>query len=45
MPKDFNACIEEGGKVITKRLKNGKYIHLCKDKEGKWHSGEIKERE
>jgi putative hemolysin len=42
MPADFVACVKNGGKVITKSLKGGKYIHLCKDKQGKWHQGEVR---
>jgi len=42
MPADFNACVKEGGKVITKKLSNTHYMHICKDKSGKWHQGEEK---
>jgi hypothetical protein len=42
MPADFEKCIAEGGKVITKRLNADEYIHACKDKNGKWHEGEVK---
>lgn len=44
MPKDFERCVNSGGKVITKTLKGGKYVRLCVDKKGKWHTGEIKKR-
>lgn len=44
MPKDFTRCVDEGGKVITKTLPEGRYIHLCKDKSGKWHEGEVKKK-
>ena len=40
MPQDFIKCIEEGGKVVSKRLNKDEYIKLCKDKSGKWHEGE-----
>ena len=40
MPADFLKCESEGGKMITKSLPDGKYIHLCKDKAGKWYKGE-----
>ncbi|MCR4306304.1 MAG: hypothetical protein NUV73_04450 [Candidatus Daviesbacteria bacterium] len=40
MPADFDKCVKEGGKVITKRVNKGNYMHLCKDKGGKWHNGE-----
>lgn len=43
MPKDFTQCVNKGGKTRTKKLKGNKYIHVCKDKSGKWHSGEVKE--
>jgi len=42
MPADFDTCVREGGKVITKRLSPTEYMHMCKDKGGKWHSGEKK---
>lgn len=42
MPEDFNKCKDEGGKIITKKLKGNKYMHLCKSKDGKWHDGEVK---
>lgn len=44
MPADFTKCEQEGGKMITKSLPDGKYIYLCKDKEGKWHKGEVKQK-
>lgn len=44
MPADFLKCQKEGGKMITKSLKGGQYIHLCKDKNGKWHRGETKQK-
>ena len=43
MPEGFLRCVREGGKVITKKLSGGKYMHLCKDKSGNWHQGEVKE--
>jgi hypothetical protein len=42
MPEDFLRCVREHGKTITKSLSGTKYIHLCKDKSGKWHKGEVK---
>ena len=42
MPKDFDACVAAGGRVRTKKVGKGKYIHLCWDKEGKSHAGEVK---
>ena len=44
MPKDFDACVKNKGKVITKKLPKGKYYHLCKDKSGKWHAGYVKKK-
>jgi len=44
MPKGFEKCVKAGGKVVTKRMGDGKYIHLCKDKNGRWHPGEVKVR-
>lgn len=44
MPEAFDKCISDGGKVITKSLPKGKYFRLCKDKNGKWHSGHIKKK-
>ncbi len=43
MPADFEKCVAEGGKVITKRLNSDEYMHLCKDKSQKWHEGEVKQ--
>jgi len=33
-------CVNDGGKVITKRLGKDKYMKMCKDQAGKWHNGE-----
>ena len=41
MPKDFEDCVKNGGKVRTKKLKNNKYIHICYDKNGNSYSGEV----
>ena len=41
MPADFEKCISDGGKVVTKKLGKSKYVKLCKDKSGKWHRGEV----
>jgi len=43
MPADFTRCVRAGGRVRTKRLKAGKYMHLC-FKGGKSHAGEVKTR-
>lgn len=45
MPEDFDRCVADGGKVITKTLDGGKYIHLCKDGAGHWHKGEMKHKQ
>lgn len=44
MPKDFEKCVKEGGKVITKKINNKEYIHICYDKDGKAHRGEVKKK-
>ncbi len=41
MPKGFDDCIKNGGKVKTKNLKNNKYIRICYDKKGNSHAGEV----
>lgn len=42
MPEDFLKCVREGGKVITKKIDKDRYMHICYDKNGKAHPGEIK---
>lgn len=42
MPADFEKCVREGGRVRTKKIKGNKYIHICYDKQGKAHAGEVK---
>lgn len=44
MPKKFDEAVKAGGKVITKKLKGGKYMHLVKTAAGKWVAGEVKMR-
>lgn len=44
MPKGFTDCVKNGGKVVTKQLKGNRYIHICYDKNGNSHSGEVKVR-
>lgn len=41
MPADFKRCVRNGGKVRTKDLGNGKYMHICYDKNGKSYPGEV----
>jgi hypothetical protein len=43
MPAAFEKCVEEGGRVRTKKLKDGKYIHIC-FKDGKSYAGEVKKK-
>jgi len=42
MPEDFDKCVTEGGRVRTITPKKGTYLHICYDKQGKAHSGEVK---
>lgn len=44
MPADFEKCVKEGGKVITKKINDKQYMHICYDKNGKAHSGEVKNK-
>jgi hypothetical protein len=41
MPKAFNRCVSSGGRVRTKKLSGGRFIHLC-FKGGKSYAGEVK---
>jgi hypothetical protein len=41
MPEAFTKCVKNGGKVRTKSLKGGKYIHICY-KNGKSYAGEAR---
>lgn len=41
MPVGFDRCVANGGKVRTKSLGNGKYIHIC-FLNGKSYNGEVK---
>jgi hypothetical protein len=29
MPKAFENCVRSGGRVRTKKLSGGRYLHLC----------------
>lgn len=42
MPQDFTDCVNSGGKVVTRKLKGGKYLHICYDKDGKSYTGEVR---
>lgn len=44
MPKEFNACVKNGGRVRTKTLSNGRYIHIC-FLNGKSYAGEVKTKQ
>lgn len=41
MPKAFNNCVSRGGRVRTKTLAGGKYLHVC-FKDGKSYAGHVK---
>ena len=41
MPEGFDKCRREGGRIRTMKLKDGRYMHVCFDKQGKSHAGEI----
>lgn len=42
MGKKFNQCVKSGGRVRTLPIKGNRYMHICYDKKGKSHAGEIK---
>jgi hypothetical protein len=44
MPAAFDACVKGGGRVRTKKLGGGKYMHIC-FKDGKSFAGEVKKKE
>lgn len=49
MPADFDACQRAGGKMRTVEGKQygcgpNEYRHVCIDKSGKMHMGEIKKK-
>lgn len=43
MPKSFTRCVKSGGKVRTKTLSKGRYMHIC-FKGGKSYAGEVKRK-
>ena len=43
MPRAFKSCVRKGGRVRTKKLRGGKYIHICFLK-GKSYAGEVKRK-
>ncbi len=45
MPADFDKCVANGGRVRTMKVGKGKFMHICYDKEGKSHAGNVKTKE
>ena len=46
MPKDFDDCVNSKGSIVrTKKLSGGRFIHLCKRKNGSWTAGEVKRKQ
>ena len=41
MPAAFDNCVKKGGKVRTKELGGGKYMHIC-ILNGKTYAGHVK---
>lgn len=41
MPQAFDSCVKQGGRVRTKTLSGGRYMHICFLK-GKSYAGEVK---
>ena len=41
MPKAFDTCRKSGGKIRTKKLSGGKYVHIC-TLNGKSFRGNVK---
>ena len=41
MPRDFERCVKNGGRVRRKTLKDNKYINIC-FLNGKSYAGEVK---
>lgn len=44
MPQAFNECVKNGGRVRTKKLSGGRYIHIC-FLNGKSYAGEVRTKE
>ena len=42
--KEYSDCSKSGGKLVTKKLKNGRFIHICYDKSGVPHATFFKKR-
>jgi hypothetical protein len=43
MPADFEKCVRQGGRVRTKSMGGGKYMHIC-FKDGKSYAGHVKHK-
>ena len=43
MPQAFLNCVKRGGRVRTKELSGGRYIHIC-FVGGKSYAGEVKQK-
>jgi len=41
MPAGFDRCVKNGGRVRTKELSGGRYMHIC-FLNGKSYAGEVK---
>lgn len=41
MPKGFESCVKRGGRIRTKKLSGGKYMHICFIG-GKSYAGHVK---
>ncbi|KKL61212.1 hypothetical protein LCGC14_2197580 [marine sediment metagenome] len=45
MPTEFTKCVANGGRVRTKKLSGGRFIHICFPKGGGSSvAGEVKHR-
>lgn len=42
--KNFTECAKNGGKIVTKRTKNGKVLKICYDKNGGSHARVIRRK-
>jgi len=42
MPKGFDNCRRRGGRIRTKKLSGGRYMHVCFI-DGKSYAGHVKE--
>ncbi len=42
MPEGFDMCRAKGGRIRTKKMGSGKYMHIC-FLNGKSYPGEVKE--